>query len=286
MADMLEILDERNVPYVRTNNPYEIKIECTSGLHEDNNPTLAYNLEENIFHCWACDFSGGHKKFLSSIGVSSTIPIESKQGYKLQKLKAKIRGKMHVHDITLPKDVLPIPGYFKGIEEDLLNEFGAFLTDDQGFQDYLCIPVYQFGKLRFIEGRLRFTNSDKPKYLRKPNNVVVSDILFPIDSIADKSHLILVEGLFDMINMWQLGYKNTVCIFGTGNFSNKKAELLDKLGTLSVDILMDGDIAGKRAAARIEGLLEKRDIATKIHVLPEGQDPGILNFKQAERLFK
>ena len=66
-----------------------------------------------------------------------------------------------------------------------LKFFDAFYTSEYGFEDYICIPITQFGKLRFIEGRNRF-NNDKPKYYRQPTNAQISDVLFPIDKVKNK----------------------------------------------------------------------------------------------------
>ena len=89
--ELTEILDQKGVYYKKTNNPSELLIACTSGLHDDTNPSLQYNLDSNIFHCWACDFSGGSSKFLSSIGIVTKLPLESKQPYKIRKLREKLR---------------------------------------------------------------------------------------------------------------------------------------------------------------------------------------------------
>ena len=121
--------------------------------------------------------------------------------------------------------------------------------------------------------------------MRKPSNAATSDLLFPIDKIVDKSHLILVEGLFDMLNLWQHGYKNTVCIFGTNNFRKEKASMIDNLGCTRVTIFMDNDISGNKAAENITALLEARDIETIIVQPPEGRDAGDLNKSELMKLF-
>jgi DNA primase len=262
--DLLEVLDQKGIYYKKTNNPTEILISCTSGLHDDS-----------IFHCWACDFSGGSSKFLSSIGIVTKLPLESKQPYKIRKLREKLNQKIEYGNFSMPKNFRSIQDSYRNITIDILKFFNAFYTTEYGFEDYICIPIKQFGKLRFIEGRNRF-NNDKPKYYRQPTNAQISDVLFPIDKIKNKNHLILVEGLFDVINMWNLGYENAVCIFGTANFNIKKVELLEKLGVIKVSILMDGDDAGRRAAQRIKNLVEKVDIQSKIINLPYGKDPGDL----------
>ena len=273
--DLLETLDQKGIYYKKTNNPTEILISCTSGLHEDSNPSLQYNLDSNIFHCWACDFSGGSSKFLSSIGIITKLPLESKQPYKIRKLREKLNQKIEYGNFSMPKNFRSIQDSYRNITVDILKFFNAFYTTEYGFEDYICIPIKQFGKLRFIEGRNRF-NNDKPKYYRQPTNAQISDVLFPIDKIKNKNHLILVEGLFDVINMWNLGYENAACIFGTANFNTKKVELLEKLGVIKISILMDGDDAGRRAAQRIKNLVEKVDIQSKIINLPYGKDPGDL----------
>ena len=69
--DLQELLDHRGIEYRKTNNPAEILIACTSGEHIDKSPSLSYNLEKNMFHCWSCNFSGGITKFMKSITPSS-----------------------------------------------------------------------------------------------------------------------------------------------------------------------------------------------------------------------
>jgi DNA primase len=282
--DILDILHKRGITYKKTNNPSEIVLTCTSGEHEDKNASLCYNLEKHVFNCWSCGFKGGSTKFLASIGETVLVDFESKQPHKIQKLKEKIRTKIEIDAIKLPDDRKMYQQDFKGIDPRVLKEFRAFTTDELGLSDYICVPVYQHGKLRFIEGRLSIPTTDRPKYYRRPSKAVVTDCLFPLDKIKSTNYVILVEGLYDMLNMWQLGYKNTLCIFGGTNFNKTKAELLDRIGVTRVDVMMDPDLPGQRAAEKIANLLDSRNIYSRIIKLPDGYDPGILTQKQAERL--
>ena len=43
--ELVELLNKRGIEYKKTNNPSEILISCTSGLHEDKSPSLSYNLD-------------------------------------------------------------------------------------------------------------------------------------------------------------------------------------------------------------------------------------------------
>ena len=279
--ELKELLDLRGIDYKNTNNPIEILISCTSGEHEDNTPSLSFNLEKNVFHCWSCGFSGGTSKFLESIGEVTRIPIESKQPYKIQKLKNKIKHLIECDDIELPSDRRMINKQFKGISAKTLKEFQAFTTQQLQLQNYICFPVYQFGKLKYIEGRLTISSATQPKYYRRPAHASIVEILFPLDKVKNTNYIILVEGIFDLLNMWQLGFHNTLCLFGATNFNRKKLEILDRTGVTKVDIMMDSDTPGTLAAEKIAALLDTKNIYSKIVKLPIGKDPGDITLEEA-----
>jgi len=284
--DLPELLTLRGIPFKKTNNPYEILITCTSGMHDDKNASLSFNLEKNIFNCWSCGFRGGITKFLQSIGEVQYLDLESKQPYRIKKLKDKLRAKVELDDIKLPDDRKIYLEEFRGIDAEIYRQFQAFTTNEMELTDYLCIPVFQHGKLKFIEGRLLRDLPNQPKYFRRPAKASVSDCLFPLDKIKNTNYVILVEGIFDAINMWKIGYTNTLCIFGTTNFGKKKLDILDNMGVTKVDIMMDSDAAGVKAAEKIAELLDSRNIFARIIKLPPGIDPGELSKQQAERVLK
>jgi DNA primase len=280
-----DLLKEQGIEYlVNTNNPSEIAVKCFSGLHEDKNPSLSLNLEKGVFNCFSCGFKGNTQQFFDGIGIVHAPELNSKLGYKLKKLKLKLEEIKSNGEVHLPEPNIKIKHPFKGIDAKTLQSFEAFFTDSNGLSEYVCIPIYQHKKLKFIEGRNKILSgsSEMPKYLRKPKGASVSNILFPLDKIKDFKHVILVEGLFDMMKLHQLGYTNTLCIFGTQNFTAAKAKMLDEYGSRKVTILMDGDSSGKQAANKIQKLLEQRSIETVIVTLPKDIDPGDLDLEAAE----
>ena len=284
--DLLELLDKRGIEYETTNNPAEINLYCTSGEHKDNSPSLSFNLEKGIFNCWSCEFRGGINKYLASIGEMPVIDIESKQTYKIKKLQEKIKKKIEVDAIKLPDDRRIFSYDYRGISAEIYRSFGAFTTESYNLQDYLCIPIFQYSKLKFIEGRLLKDLDNQPKYYRRPAAATVRDCLFPLDKISSTNHVILVEGIFDMLNMWQNGFTNTLCMFGATNFNRDKAKMLDNKGIISVDIMMDSDRAGTAAAEKIQSILDSRNIYSRIIRLPIGLDPGELTKQQADALLR
>jgi DNA primase len=280
-----EVLTEKGIYFITNpNKPSEISVRCFSGMHEDKNPSLSFNLEKGVFNCFSCGFKGNTQQFFSGLGVTETPQVNSKIGVRLNKLRNKLDAIRNNSEVRLPEPNIKVTHSFKGISANTLKNFEAFFTDSSGFSEYVCIPIYQHKKLRFVEGRYKVLNStsEMPKYLRKPNGVSVSDILFPLDKITNFSHIILVEGLFDVLKLHDLGYTNSLCIFGTQNFNVEKAKLLDEYGCRKVTILMDGDASGKSAATKIQKLFDTRNIETNTITLSDGLDPGSFNAETAE----
>lgn len=285
MLTLEEVLTEKGIYFITNpNKPSEISVRCFSGMHEDKNPSLSFNLEKGVFNCFSCGFKGNTQQFFSGLGVTETPQVNSKIGVRLNKLRNKLDAIRNNSEVRLPEPNIKVTHSFKGISANTLKNFEAFFTDSSGFSEYVCIPIYQHKKLRFVEGRYKVLNStsEMPKYLRKPNGVSVSDILFPLDKITNFSHIILVEGLFDVLKLHDLGYTNSLCIFGTQNFNTEKAKLLDEYGCRKVTILMDGDASGKSAATKIQKLFDARNIETNTITLSDGLDPGSFNAETAE----
>jgi 5S rRNA maturation endonuclease (ribonuclease M5) len=287
--DVVKVLTDNGVFFkTNPNNPVEILIQCFSGMHEDKNPSLGFNLEKGVYHCFSCGVSGNADKLFRNLGIYNPITATTKQTYKINKLIKKLDKIRFGTNVRLPEPRDAINYDFKGISSETLVDFEAFTTTADGLENYICIPVYQFGKLRFIESRYSslVEKLTVPKYLRKPGGVEVSDVLFPLDNIENFDTIILVEGIFDMLNLYDLGYTNTLCYFGVENFNAQKAKLLDEYGCKHVIVVADGDAPGRRVAKKIEQLFDNRSIKTTIVELDDGKDPGSLTFVEAKQLLK
>jgi DNA primase len=286
LHEIEQVLIDRGMEYkINPNNPYEINLKCFSGEHEDTNPSLSYNLEKGVFNCFACGFKGDTTKLMKELGIIFTVEPLSKQGFKIKRLQKKLEDLRGDKPVFMPEPRFPVKHSFKGISQSTLTKFGAFMTTHDSMDDYICIPVHQSGKLKFIEGRhtlLNTKNLSMPKYMRRPAGADVSSVLYPLDVVKDFTQVILVEGIFDALNMHDMGYSSTLCIFGTNNFNAGKAKLLDEYGCRHVIIMMDGDSPGRQAAVKIQKLLSQRSIHTSIINMEDGKDPGSIDEMEAE----
>lgn len=90
--------------------------------------------------------------------------------------------------------------------------------------------------------------------------------------IEDSTRAILCEGQFDVIRLYQMGYRGAVASLGA-KLSEQQALKL-KMLFKSVVIVGDGDAAGVEAADFAQSLLSKHGVPTRIVELPPGLDPG------------
>lgn len=102
--------------------------------------------------------------------------------------------------------------------------------------------------------------------------------------ILETSRIILVEGMMDVAKLHEMGYYNTCGLYGV-NLTNNQLDILNRLGVMRVDFLLDGDEAGEVAGKR--NLEKCKDyFNVKVHKLPNGKDPDELSKVELECLFK
>ena len=129
MHEIEKILIDRGIEYkMNANNPYEINMKCFSGEHVDSNPSLSYNLEKGVFNCFACGFKGDTTKLMKELGIIFTVEPLSKQAFKIKRLQEKLDGLRGDRPIFLPEPRFPVKHSFKGISQNTLIRFDAFLT--------------------------------------------------------------------------------------------------------------------------------------------------------------
>lgn len=90
--------------------------------------------------------------------------------------------------------------------------------------------------------------------------------LFNQDAVKSESTVLLTEGEFDCIILWQMGYRNCISIpMGAGSFKPEHWDTLS--GKRRIYILFDNDKAGKKGARKIA---ERLDASRCYEVLTPG----------------
>jgi len=99
--------------------------------------------------------------------------------------------------------------------------------------------------------------------------------LYGWERVNHYSEVILVEGLFDLVVLWQAGFRNATCALG----SHLNAHQLRQLGdgvtrTLYLAFDSDENGSGQQAAQRLSRRLRQQGITALRVQLPDGHDPN------------
>jgi DNA primase len=128
-------------------------------------------------------------------------------------------------------------------------------------------------------------SNGNPRYVNYPSGVKIP--VFPSHLPSGYSSLVLVEGIFDMLNLYDKGLENVVCAFGTNTLQNDtKTKLLPfkAQGITHIYLLFDGDEAGRKASQTIKPLIEAEGFIVEIVNLPDDTDPGELDVEDVRSI--
>jgi DNA primase len=175
----------------------------------------------------------------------------------------------------------------RGLTKETAFHFGVGGFSGNGsMRGRVVIPIHNAqGALVAYAGRV--IDGEKPKY-KFPAKFKKSMELFNLHRAIAASNgplqsVILVEGFFDTMKLYQAGYRRVVALMGS-SLSEAQEELLT-VHFQSVIVLLDGDEAGRRASDQCLLRLEKR-VCVQAISLPEGCQPDQLPPENIQELLK
>jgi len=283
------------VPHVPKGS--EILIRCP--FHDDRKPSCGVNVAANgvpvgAFHCFSCGAGGHWNKLAAKMGWPKLGERKDQVGT-VPDVRGRIARLTEAKDTWADMDPalrdvrLTDPTDWRGIPESLMREMGCkrFL-DDRGTR-WVVIPVTVHGETKGLI-RARETKAEgRPSYLFSPGQWVKDGGLPCLDASLrteawrrDRT-ILVAEGARDAMALLSHGVP-AVGVMGTGNWSPAKKETILNLDPVRVGLMMDGDAAGRTAAAKMQADLAAAD-AVRMD-MPDGTDPADLTRKQARRAWK
>jgi DNA primase len=269
MEPVGKLLSDKGIAFKVSGRDYVIK--CLNPEHDDSNPSLRVDKVSGLAHCFSCGWKHNLFKFYNVDPPLTSI--------KLLKLKEKLTNLKRVNDLQMLEGARPVRNVFRGISIETLTKFEAFYTDSiQSMVDRIVFPIRNIsGRITFFIGR--YVNSDAPpKYLMYPEHSYIG--CFPEKIDREFTSIVLVEGLFDFLNLYDKGIKNAVCMFGIQALKyniSAKLQLYKAQGVHKIFLMLDGDTAGRTAATELQPLIEAEDFVVEIINLPDDEDPGSLS---------
>jgi len=280
MSDpVLDLLKDKNISFSVSGKDYVTK--CFNPDHEDRSPSFRIDRLTGIAHCFSCGFKTNIFKYYGLLTNNVSI--------KIVKLKEKLKTlKQSTNGLDELDGAKPILQPFRGISIQTLKHFKAFDTDRvEQMVDRIIFPITDIrNKTVCYVGRHTMSNGN-PRYVNYPSGVSLP--LFPAKISAEYKTLILVEGIFDMLNCYDKGLQNVVCTFGTSKLLKDVSEKLFPYRVMGIEkifIMYDGDSAGREAAQKIKPLIEAAGFIVETIDLPEGQDPGVLGQEDIDSLIE
>lgn len=272
MSDaVIALLNSKGISFTASGKDYLIK--CLNPEHEDTNPSCRVDKLTGLTHCFSC---GWKRNLFKHFGVFTNT-----SSIKVAQLKKKLQDiKEQSTELMLPENYTPYTESFRSISAKTLKHFGAFYTTGhEKLDDRIVFPIKDMtGKTIAFIGRHVLSDAN-PRYLVYPSGKPLP--VYP--SIIHDTSVVLVEGIFDMLNLYDKGLTNVSCVFGTTSISEKTASAktltYKALGINKIFILFDGDAPGREAAKALKPLLEAENFTVEILDLPDDVDPGVLTLQ-------
>jgi DNA primase catalytic core len=271
-------------------------------LHPESRPSFYVNARKNLFYCHGCGQGGDlirfvelsqHLSFRQSLAYleQQTAPpahpcavLEEAACFYQRQLPRHPEALSYleqrgVRDPALIKELRIgyAPGAIlrhhltaHGYSLELLQRAG--LVNAQGYDAFyrrVVFPCYQDGQVVNLYGR-SLGPAFAHRFLPGPRGD-----MFAWKLVRQFSTVILVEGLFDLVVLWQAGFRNTTCAFGTHLTPNHLRQLSDRSGR-HVFLVFDQDEnqAGQHASQALARRLQRAGLETSIVQLPAGEDPN------------
>jgi len=218
------------------------------------------------------------RKYLKKRGIDQKIWETFKLGYALETWDGLAT--------FLNKSKIPLP---------LAKQLGLIAPREKGgffdcFRGRIIFPIFNLNGMTIGFGG-RAIGGGTPKYLNSSDSMIYkkSSSLFglPItrNPIAKEDQVLIVEGYFDLLSLFQAGICSVVSPLGTALTGGHIQTL--KRFTSRFYVVFDADEAGDKAALRSLEMFLNEGLSPRVVILPPGSDPDeFIQQKGAENFQK
>ncbi|MFO7881893.1 MAG: DNA primase [Kosmotogaceae bacterium] len=232
---------------------------------------------ENLARYWQNELFKKNEKSLDVIGY-----------LKNRKISEKTIGSFELglssDDRTLDKFIQSNKNIDKN---DLVTAGVAYINKGKlinRFSNRLTIPIRnKSGRVVGFGARV-ISDENGPKYINSPESSIFkkSKLLYNLyrakKSINSLNYVIVVEGFFDVISLYEAGIENVVGTLGTSLTSIQLKLLRDM--TENILFFFDSDEAGQKATFRAVEMAEQLGLSTAVVQASQYKDPGELLIKK------
>lgn len=178
----------------------------------------------------------------------------------------------------------------RGLSAETIAEFGLGYCQKGSMTGRIVIPIHNAeGQLVAYAGRYHGTppDEDTPKYKLPPGFRKAQEVfnLHRVLHEPDASPLVIVEGFFDCIWLWQHGIRRVVALMGSSLSAPQEALIATAVNPQSRIVLMlDEDEAGQAAREQIAARLAKHCFVRTVVFDHPGTQPDHLSADVLEQI--
>ncbi|KAB1443781.1 DNA primase [Pseudodesulfovibrio senegalensis] len=161
-----------------------------------------------------------------------------------------------------------------GVEAGLLSKNQKGNIYDR-FRGRLIFPIKNLsGRVIAFGGRI--ITDGEPKYLNSSDSPIYKkgEHLYGLDiarqSMTRTRRALLTEGYMDVLSLHQFGYTDACGVLGTALTKDQVKRLAGFCSR--VDLVFDGDNAGRKAALKSSRMILLHGVACRVVLLPDGED--------------
>ena len=293
-APLVAVLEHYRIDELRRNGRDQWRGRCP--LHGgEGRETFHVNTAEQVFHCFSCGAGGSVLDLVAAVeGCGLREAAEKLSGW------GRVAGSFaQPQKSTVTKKTSSVPPLrfrlrgvdvrhpyltSRGISEATANEFGIGFYAGPGLMSQrLVIPIDDdAGRLVGYCGRS--LEGSEPRY-RLPAGFAKSQVLFNLHRAAAtrQSTVIVVEGFFDCLKVYQAGFGSVVALMGSALYEPQRRLLLQRFR--QIVLMLDGDAPGRRAAAVVSARLSA-DCSVRIVQLADNRQPDQLSEQALRELLE
>jgi DNA primase len=262
-------------------------------LHADHKPSFLVDPHKNLFYCYGCRRGGDvirfaelyHQvKFPQAVALlhqwRGLPPLlhEAADFYRMQLHRhAEAVAYLYQRGVRAPELIEHMQiGYAPGgclraglmqLGYPLQTLRQAGLVTASGYDAYTHRVVFP------LEGNLygRSLSAAAPPHRFLPG---AKGGLYLWEQARQYSEVILVEGLFDYVVLWQAGFQNVTCSLGTHLNARQFRQLCEGPRTVYLTFDADNNGSGQQAAESLAIRLREQGLDVRRVSLPDGHDPN------------
>jgi DNA primase len=218
------------------------------------------------------------RKYISQRGIHGEIIAEHRLGYSPNRWNGLVQ---HLQEKKVSLELAWKLGLVfprKKVGDSTLREGRRFDSSSwyDAFRGRVLFPIFDLHQ-RIVGFGGRVIREGQPKYLNSPESSIYhkGEVLYGLPVArryaTEKDGVIIAEGYFDLLTLHQYGLKHSVATLGTALTPHHIRTL--KRYTKNLMTVFDADPAGVQATLRSLPLFLEEEVAGKMIVLPEGEDP-------------